>query len=93
MEEKDSWVWKDGEFPVYTVNSAYNCLRRARERENVFVYKKFWRSKVVPYALVSAWRVPENKTRVNLERGKIVVESLLCSLCGDEEETCRHLFF
>jgi len=82
MEEKDSWVWKDGEFPIYTVKSSYNCLRRAREGENVFVYKMFWRSKVVPSALVSAfvstWRVLENKiaTRANLERRGIAVESL-----------------
>jgi len=32
-------------------------------------------------------------TRVNLERCGVVVESLLCSLCGVEEESCHHLFF
>jgi len=49
----------------------------------------------VPSTLVSAWRVLENKiaSRANLERRGIVVERLLCSLCGVEEETCRHLFF
>jgi len=95
LEENDSWVWKDGEFLIFTVNSACNCLRRAHEGENVFVYKKFWRSKVVPSALVFTWRVLENKiaTRINLERRKIAVKSLLCGLCGLEEETCRHLFF
>jgi len=77
------------------VNSTYNCLTRAHEGDSVFVYKKFWKSKVMPSALVFAWRVLENKiaTRTNLERHGIAVESLLCSLYGVEEETCRHLFF
>ena len=95
LEEVDSWIWKDGEFPIYTIKSAYNCLRRAREGENVSAYKKFWRSKVVPSTLVSTWRVLENKivTMVNLERREITVKSLFCSLCGMEEENCRHLVF
>jgi len=78
LEENDSWVWKDGEFPIFTVNSTYNCLRRAHEGENVSMYKNFWRSKVVSSALVSSWRVLQNKiaTRVNLERCGIVVECL-----------------
>jgi len=44
----------------------------------------------VSSTLVSAWRVLENKIAVmtNLERREIAVESLLCSLCGVEEETC-----
>jgi len=39
--------------------------------------------------------VLENKiaTRVNLESREIAVESPLCSLCGVDEEFCRHLFF
>jgi len=95
LEEVDSWVWKDGEFQVYTVKFAYNCLRRVREGENVYMYTKFWRCKAVPSALVFAWRVLENKTatRINLERRGIAVESFLCSFYGMEEETCCHLLF
>jgi len=50
---------------------------------------------VQPFALDTAWRVLENKTatRVNLEKREIVVDSPLCSFCGVEEESCRHLFF
>jgi len=45
--------------------------------------------------LVSAWRVLENKiaTRINLEKRGIMVDSLLCCLCGLEEKYCHHLFF
>ena len=31
LEKEDSWVWKDGEGLSYTVNSAYNRLRRGRD--------------------------------------------------------------
>ena len=83
LEDVDSWVWKDGEVPVYSVKSTYNCLRRAHEGGIVFMYKKFWRSKAMTSALVSAWRVLENKiaTRGNLVRRGIMVERILCSLC------------
>jgi len=95
LEEEDRWVWKDGEFPKYTVTSAYNCLRRFVEEENISVYNKFWRSKASLLALVYAWRVSKNKiaTRVNLEKRGITVESLLFCFCGVEEESCHHLFF
>jgi len=57
-------------------------------------FKKFWVNKVVPIALVTAWRVLENKlaTKANLVRHKIMVASSTCSLCG-VEETSTHLFF
>ena len=37
----------------------------------------------------------ENKlaTRVNLSRRGVLVESLMCCLCGKEEESCSNLFF
>jgi len=80
---------------VYSVKSAYVSLRRDVEGENKIVFDKFWRCKALPSAHVTAWRVLSNKiaTRVNLERRGVVVESLLCSSCGMEEEFCRHLFF
>jgi len=53
------------------------------------MFKKFWKSKVVPTALFTTWRVLENKlaTKANLERHGITVASSKCSLCGVEEET------
>jgi len=95
LEKEDSWVWKDGEGLSYTVNSAYNRLRRGREGENAIVFKQLWRCKALPSALVTAWRVLENKlaTRVNLEKRGIAVESPLCSLCRVEVESNNHLCF
>jgi len=48
----------------------------------------------LPSALITAWRVMENKitTRVNLERRGVVVENSLCCLCGKVEESSSHLF-
>ncbi|XP_068492248.1 uncharacterized protein [Phaseolus vulgaris] len=95
LEKEDSWVWKDGEAISYTAKSAYNRLRRGREGKNVIVFKQLWRCKTLPFALVTAWRVLENKlaTRVNLEKCGIAVESPLCSLCRVEVESNNHLFF
>jgi len=47
------------------------------------------------FAGLMAWRLLENKlaNRVNLSKRGVLVESLLCCLCGKEEESCSHLFF
>jgi len=95
LDGKYNWVWEVGELQTYSVNSAYVLLRQDREEELSFVYSKLWISKALPFALFTAWRVLENKiaTTVNLERRGIVIDNLLCCLCGKEEESHRHLFF
>ena len=95
LDKEDRWEWKEGEKLGYTVKSAYLRLRGDIVGENGTVYKIFWVSKVVPIALVMAWRVLENKlaTKANLVRRGITVVSSICSLCGVEEETSSHLFF
>lgn len=59
------------------------------------IFCKLWRCKAVPSAALIAWRLMENKlaTRVNLSRRGVLVDSSTCSLCGKEEESCRHFFF
>ena len=58
------------------------------------VFSKLWRCKVVSSVLVTACKILENKiaTRVNLERQGVIVENVLCCLCGKEEESHHHLF-
>ena len=46
-------MWKEGEGFGYTVKSAYHRLRGVSARENVTMFKKFWKVKVVPYTLVT----------------------------------------
>jgi len=93
--EVDGWIWKEGGFQTFTVNSAYNCVRKDKETISSLIFCKLWRCKAVPSAVLMAWRLLENKlaTRVNLSRIGVQVDSSMCSLCGMEEESCRHLFF
>jgi len=95
LDKEDRWEWKEGEKLGYTVKSANLRLRGDKVGENGTVYKKFWGSKVVPTALVTTWRVLENKlaTKANLVRRAITVTSSICSLCEVEEKTSSHLFF
>jgi len=93
--EVDSWISKEGGFQTFSVNSAHNLVRKDFEANSSLIFCKLWRCKAVPSAVLIAWRLMENKlaTRVNLSRRGVLVDSLMCSLCGKEEETCRHLFF
>ena len=93
-EKADCWIWKAGGFHTFTVNSTYFQVRKDRVWEVSPIYSKLWRCKALPSALVTAWRVMENKiaTRVNLERRGVVVENLVCGLCGKVEESSCHLF-
>jgi len=54
LDKEDKWVWKEGEEFGYTVKSTYLRLREDGVGENGTVFKKFWKSKVVPTALVTA---------------------------------------
>ena len=87
-------MWKGGGL-FFSVNSAYSLVRRDFEADSSLVFGKLWSCKVAPSALLTAWRVLENKvaTRANLVRRGVVVDSSLCCLCGKEEEHYRHLFF
>ena len=95
LGEADRWVWKAGGLQTFSVSSAYSLLRRDGEVVFSPTYSKLWSCKAVPSALVTAWRVLENKiaTRANLERRGVLVGNPLCCLCGKEEESYRHLFF
>jgi len=66
------WFWKGGGIQSFTVSSAYNLIRKDNEVVSSQMFRKLWRSKAIPSAMVLAWRVMENKlaTRVNL-RGAV----------------------
>jgi len=95
LGEEDRWVWKGGGDQLFSVNSAYSLVRRDCEADHSPIFRKLWSCKAVPSALFTAWRVMKNKiaTRVNLERRGVLLKSILCCLCGKEEESYRHLFF
>ena len=81
-------------FSVNSAYSAYSLVGRVSVANPSPIFSKLWNCKAVPSALVTAWRVLQNKiaTRVNLEKRGVLVESALCCLCKKEEESYRHLF-
>jgi len=52
------------------------------------MFKMFWRTKALPSAQVTAWKVLVNKlaTKVNLFRRGIAIRSVLCCFCGLKDE-------
>jgi len=95
LDMDDGWVWKDNEFSTYTVNSAYVLLRGKPEGGINTGFVKFRKTKALHSAQVTAWKVLVNKlaTKGNFVRRGVKLENGLCSMCGVEEESCRHLFF
>ena len=93
-EKEDIWVWKDDETKEYTVKSAYRILKEETQRDTGDTYVGLWKLKAQPSALLTAWRVLEDKilAKANLVRRGISVASSFCGLCGEEEETTSHLF-
>jgi len=79
---------------VFTVSLAYRILRGEGQEEEEAMYGEFWRIKAQPSTRLTTWRVLENKiaSKRNLEKRGISVESNVCSMCGEGEETTSHLF-
>jgi len=79
----------------FSVSSAYNILRELCERECSSLFASFWKIKALPSAFFTAWRVLGNKiaSKANLVRRGIEVGNMSYCMCGEEEETTRHLFF
>lgn len=55
----------------------------------------FWKCKVLPAAQTLALRVFENKiaTKINFVKRGVVVDNIICCLCGVQEESTNHLLF
>ena len=77
LDLDDGWVWKDSEFSMYTVNYAYVLLRGELEGGDQYRFVKFWKTKVLPSAQVTTWRVLVNKlaTKGNLVRRGVELEN------------------
>ena len=94
MDKDDSWVWKGKEIAVFTVKSTYNILKQGVQGSDREVFREFWRLKAQPSSHLTAWRVLEDKTtsKANLVRRGVCITTIMCCLCGEEEETTAHLF-
>ena len=91
---QDKVVWTAEEGGLFFVKSAYQVLELFIPSERSQSMEMLWEIKVVPNALMLAWKVLKGKipTRVNLHRRGIVLPSSMCPLCNQEEETVNRLF-
>jgi len=94
VKKEDLWVWKESDATKFYVKSTYSILKCEEQRERILMYEGFWRIKAQPSAHLINWRVLEDKiaTKVNLTRRGILLESSICSMCGEEAETMSDLF-
>jgi len=94
IDKEDSWVWKDKESTVLTVKSVYHFLKQGVQGAKKEMYGDFWRLKAQPPFHLTSWRVLEDKiaSKANLAREGLCISTIMCCLCGEEEETTSHLF-
>lgn len=96
LEKVDKWAWKDVRSLEFSVKSDYVVLKGGVSKEkHLQLFKALWRIKALPSAHFVAWKVLENNiaTKVNLVKREILVKNIMCSLCGEKDETSSHLFF
>ena len=90
----DIQVWGKEEPGQFSVTSTYEILSNQVRGHQSEVYKLLWKAKAFPNAVVTAWRVLLDKlpTRVNLNKRRVQLNSMVCPLCQHEEESSQHLF-
>ena len=93
-DENDRQVWKRGESGRFTVRSAYECIEEIGRGPQISGFGYLWKIKAFPNMMVTAWRVLWGRipTREGLSRRGVMMNSVACSLCQSEEESCQHLF-
>lgn len=91
-EHEDQITWKLTSSGVYTVSSAWNCIRSHHPK--VPWCKLLWGQMHIPRHSFICWFVMHRRlsTRSRLVKWGIVNDASCC-FCGHEEETLNHLFF
>jgi len=93
-EFKDSIVWGGDTTGNFSVKSAYARLANQNNEAQDGVLCSLWQARAMPKALITAWRILLDRipTYVNLLRRGVTVNSSICVLCIESEETTQHLF-
>jgi len=93
-ESKDHIVWGWDITGVFSVKSAYARLVNQTIVPKDGVFSSLWKAKALPKALITGWRVLLDRIpiSVNLHRRGVAVNTTLCALCGETEESSQHLF-
>ena len=87
-------VWGEEELENYSVNIAYNHLAKRPRATHHSAFEYLWQAKAFPNVLTTAWRALLNRipTRESLSRRGVQMNSRVCVLCQEKEESCQHLF-
>lgn len=92
---EDSWTWRNGCEPSFSVNSAYQVIISLDEL-NKSEYKFFWDNSIPLKVGVLCWRATLDRvpTKENLQKKGIIHDQseLLCCLCKQNLESGAHLF-
>jgi len=77
------------------MKSVYKKLEGNWNTDYEYMFKKLWQVKATPSAQVCAWRVMVESlvTKNKLKCKGIILGNDMCPMCGEKEETIRHLFF
>ena len=77
------------------MKSAYARLANQKNEVHDGVFCSLWQARAMPKALITAWRILLGRipTSVNLLRRGVAVNSSICVLCRESEETSQHLFW
>ncbi len=95
QETQDRLVWREDPKGAFSVKSAYQILTQQTAYVPVdSIYRALWQAKVMPKALITAWRVILDRlpTTANLIRRGVPVVSPVCVMCNQLQETSQHLF-
>jgi len=90
----DIRVWGEEELEKYSVNIAYNHLAKRPGATHHYAFEYLWKAKAFPNVLMTAWRALLNRipTMENLSRRGVQMNSVVCVLCQEKEDSCHHLF-
>lgn len=95
------WTWSPAHNGVYTLAASYNNLRRRTPLpqpspiHSRMVFKRLWSTCSPRKTVPCAWKLLKGRlpTVDNLTRRGMQINSALCPLCSEEDETMDHLFF
>ena len=93
---KDIMTWKADPSGVYSTRSAYKfMITPSSPAFDLRSSSLLWKLKIPPKAAVFTWRLLQDRlpTRANLLRRNVIIQDIVCPLCGLDQEEVGHLFF
>ena len=93
-ESKDHLVWGGDTTGVFSVKLIYVCLANQINSPTDGAFFSLWQAKAMPKDIITGWRILLDKipTSINLFKRGVTVNSTICALCRESEESTQHLF-